>query len=306
MNFIKRIGLFLMVNILVVLTLSVVMNLLGVRPYLTKHGIDPMALLIFCFIWGMGGAFISLQLSKFMAKSFMGIRILNEEPSNPNYLRLVMTTKRLCHKAGLKHIPEIGIYESSELNAFATGPSQKRSLVAVSSGLLYKMNDDELEGVLAHEIAHIKNGDMVTMTLLQGVVNAFVMFLARILAFFMTSRGKNENARSSYGSYMLFVWLFEIVFMIAGSMLIAAFSRYREFRADKGGAETAGTLKMVAALERLKQELFYKDPAHAPQTKEQPALAYMKISGHKPSGLMRFFASHPPLEERIARLKARR
>lgn len=306
MNFIKRIGLFLIVNILVVVTLSIVMNLLGVRPYLTSHGLDPKSLLIFCFVWGMGGAFISLQLSKFMAKSMMGIKILNDNPSNPSYVKLVMTTKRLCQRAGLKGIPEIGIYESAELNAFATGPSEKRSLIAVSTGLLYKMTDDELEGVLAHEIAHIKNGDMVTMTLLQGVINAFVMFLARILAYFLSSKGKNENSRSSYGSYMMLVWVFEIIFMIAGSMVIAAFSRFREFRADKGGAQVAGTIKMVAALERLKQELFYKDPAHNPsQPKEQPALAYMKISGHKPSGFTRLFASHPPLEERIARLKAR-
>jgi heat shock protein HtpX len=305
MNFIKRIGLFLVVNFCVVITLSLLINLLGVKPYLTKQGLDPKSLLIFCLIWGMGGAFISLQLSKFMAKSFMGIKVLNDNPQNASYQKLVMLTKRLCQKAGLKYTPEIGVYESSELNAFATGPSEKRSLIAVSSGLLYKMTDDELEGVLAHEIAHIKNGDMVTMTLLQGVVNAFVMFLARILAFALLSRGKNENSRPSAGSYMLFVFLFEVIFMIAGSMVVAAFSRFREFRADQGGAKTAGTLKMVAALERLKSEIFYKDPVHATQAKEQPALAYLKISGHTPHGLMRFFASHPPLEERIARLKTR-
>jgi heat shock protein HtpX len=306
MNFIKRIGLFLLVNICVVLTLSFIINLLGLKPYLTKQGLDPVSLLIFCFIWGMGGAFISLQMSRFIAKSMMGIQILNDHPSSAHYLKLVMTTKRLCEKAGLKYTPEIGVYNSQELNAFATGPSERRSLIAVSSGLLNKMTDDELEGVLAHEIAHIKNGDMVTMTLLQGVVNAFVMFLARILAYFLASRGKNNDSRSmSWGSYMMLVYLFEIVFLIAGSMVIAAFSRFREFRADKGGAQTAGTLKMVAALERLKNELYYKDPQHAPQTKEQPALAYMKISGHKPHGFTRLFASHPPLEERIRRLKAR-
>lgn len=303
MNLIKRLGLFLLVNIAVMLTLSVLINILGIKPYLTKKGLDVSSLLIFCLIWGMGGAFISLQLSKFMAKTFMGIKILSDSPSNPTYSKLVMMTHRLASRAGMKYTPEIGVYDSAELNAFATGPSQRRSLVAVSSGLLQKMTDDELEGVLAHELAHIKNGDMVTMTLLQGVINAFVMFLARILAFALSSRGKNQDSRSSLGSYMLFVYLFEVVFLIAGSLVIAAFSRYREFRADKGGAENAGTYKMIAALERLKQENFYKAPRPENEGKQQPAFAYLKISGHKPHGFTRLFASHPPLEERIARLR---
>lgn len=299
----KRIGLFLLVNICVVLTLSFVIQLLGLQPYLTKQGLNAKALAIFCLVWGMGGALISLLMSKFIAKSMMGIKILSESPSDPTYLKLVMTTKRLAQRAGLKHTPEIGIYNSNELNAFATGPSQRHSLVAVSSGLLNKMTDDELEGVLAHELAHIKNGDMVTMTLLQGIVNAFVMFLARILAFFLSQRGKGDNARTSLGSYMLLVYLFEIIFLIAGSLVIAAFSRFREFRADKGGAQTAGTMKMIAALERLRQETSYKESVNRNEVKEQPALAYMKISSYKPHGFTRFFASHPPLEERIKRLR---
>lgn len=302
----KRVGLFLLVNFLVVITLSLVIQVLGLKPYLTKHGLDLVQLGLFCLVWGMGGALISLFLSKFIAKSMMNIQILNEHPTNPQYQKLMMLVRRTSEKAGLKKMPEVGIFQSQEMNAFATGPSQSHSLVAVSSSLLNKMTDDELEGVLAHEIAHIKNGDMVTMTLLQGVVNAFVMFLARALAFFISSRGKQNNSRSSYGSYMLLVYVFEILFLIAGSMVIAAFSRFREFRADKGGAETAGTLKMIAALERLKQEMFYKDPSHQKDVKEQPALAYLKISGHKPHGFTRLFASHPPLEERIARLRARR
>ncbi len=235
----------------------------------------------------------------------MGIKVLSDTPQDPSYLKLVMMTKRLSQRAGLKHVPEIGVYMSPELNAFATGPTQKHSLVAVSSGLLQRMSDDELEGVLAHELAHIKNGDMVTMTLLQGIVNAFVMFLARILAFFLTQRGKSDNARSSYGSYVLLVYLFEIVFLIAGSLVISAFSRFREFRADKGGAEVAGTLKMIAALERLKQETSYKESIRESEVKDQPALAYLKISSYKPHGITRFFASHPPLEERIKRLRQR-
>lgn len=303
MAYFKRIGLFLLVNICVVLTLSVLIQLLGVQPYLTKQGINPKALLIFCFIWGMGGALISLLMSKFIAKSMMGIRILSQTPQDPSYFKLVMATRRLSERAGLKHTPEVGVYNSDEMNAFATGPTQKHSLVAVSSGLLNKMSDDELEGVLAHEIAHIKNGDMVTMTLLQGVVNAFVMFLARLLAFFFSQKGKSENARGSMGSYVLLVYLFEIVFLIAGSLVIAAFSRFREFRADKGGADVAGRLKMIAALERLKQQTSYKASVHENEMKDQPALAYLKISSYKPKGFSRFFASHPPLEERIERLR---
>ncbi len=305
MNMFKRIGLFLLVNLCVVLTLSFLIQALGIKPYLTKNGLDTTSLLAFCFIWGMGGALISLQLSKFIAKSMMGIQILSDRPSSAQYTKLVHLVHRLSHLAGLKYIPEIGVYQSEEMNAFATGPSQKRSLIAVSSGLLNKMSDDELEGVLAHELAHIKNGDMVTMTLLQGVVNAFVMFLARILAYALTAKGRSNNSRPSYGSFMLFTYLFEIIFLIAGSIVIAAFSRYREFRADRGGAETAGKTNMIAALERLRLEV-NKEAAHPAQApKEQPALAYLKISSRKHSGWTRFFASHPPLEERIARLRAR-
>jgi len=293
-------GLFLLVNFCVVMTLSLLIQLLGVKPYLTKSGLDVQSLLIFCLIWGMGGAMISLLLSKFMAKTLMGIKILGETPSNPAYIKLRSLVERLSLQAGLKTAPEIGIYESSELNAFATGPTEKHSLVAVSSGLLYRMEEDELEGVIAHELSHIKNGDMVTMTLLQGVVNAFVMFLARILAFAIASRGsKNDSRNHLSGSYYLFVYLFEIVFLIAGSLVIAAFSRFREFRADQGGASLAGKQKMIRALERLQKELSHP----VTQTKEQPALAYLKISSGKRPGFLKLFASHPPLEERIQRLR---
>lgn len=305
MKFIRRIGLFLILNICVVLTLSVLINLLGIKPYLTKHGLDVGSLLAFCFIWGMGGAFISLLLSKMMAKMLMHIQILNEHPSNPQYRELVSMVRRLSDKAGLKKMPEVGIYESHELNAFATGPSERSSLVAVSSGLLNRMDKDELEGVLAHEISHIKNGDMVTMTLLQGVVNAFVMFLARILAFALSSRGKSNDSRSVSGSYFLWVMLFEVVFMVLGSMVVAAFSRFREFRADKGGAQLAGTPRMIAALERLKNETAFAR-AQNEETKQAPAYAYLKISSGRPGGLTRLFASHPPLEERIDRLRKAR
>ena len=176
----RRIGVFLLLNIAVIFTISVILRLFNVQPYLTQHGLDYQSLLIFCLIWGMGGAFISLALSRKMAKWSMKIKIVHPRSSNPQEEKLYNTVKQLAQKAKLKAIPEVGIFPSPQLNAFATGPTQKRSLVAVSSGLLQHMDDDELEGVLAHEIAHIANGDMVTMTLLQGVINAFVMFLARV------------------------------------------------------------------------------------------------------------------------------
>ena len=289
----KRIFLFLAVNILVISTITLILNILNIKPYLTAKGIDYPSLMIFCFIWGMGGAFISLALSKTMAKWMMGVRILDESNSNG----LVQTVHELCRQANMTYMPEVGIYQSPEPNAFATGSSQKRSLIAVSSGLLQKMSTQELEGVLSHEIAHIVNGDMVTMTLIQGVVNAFVMFLARALAFVFSSQGKNRNV-SSYGSYTLFVFLFQFVFMILGSVVVAWFSRYREFRADAGGAHIGGKEKMIAALEALKRNQGIRDPLHA-----SPAFESMKISSSKKGGWLRFFSSHPPLDERIQKLK---
>jgi heat shock protein HtpX len=195
-------------------------------------------------------------------------------------------------------MPEVGMYRSNEVNAFATGPTQSRSLVAVSTGLLSRMKAEEIEGVLGHEISHIANGDMVTMTLLQGVVNAFVMFLARVLAYVLSGMGRNRQNSSggSMGSYILFVYLFEVVFMILGSLLIAAYSRYREFRADAGGARLAGKEAMISSLQTLRNLQEIKDP------RENPAMAAFKISHPVRQGLLRLFATHPPLEERIARL----
>lgn len=300
MAFAKRIILFLAVNILVVLMLSIVLSLFNVRPYLNAYGIDYNSLMIFCLVWGMGGALISLALSKTMAKWMMGVRILDPDTSDSEQRALVSTVYTLCRQAHLQEMPEVGIYESPEPNAFATGPTKKSSLIAVSTGLLRKMNAKELEGVIAHEISHIVNGDMVTMTLIQGIVNAFVMFLARVLAFALSGLGKNRNESSSgsYLGYSLFVILFEVVFMVLGSVVVAWFSRYREFRADAGGAHLAGKEKMIAALEALQSMQRVQDP-HA----DKPALAALKISHPGKRGWMRFFASHPPLAERIQRLK---
>ena len=298
MVFAKRIFLFLAVNVLVIFTISLILNVLNVRPYLQEHGLDYTSLATFCLIWGMGGAFISLALSRKMAKWMLGVRLINIETQNPEQQKLIEIVYSLAREAKLPVMPEVGIYESREVNAFATGPSRSRSLVAVSSGLLNRMSQKELEGVIGHEIAHIANGDMVTMTLLQGVVNAFVMFLARVLAFAITSMGqKNRSSPRSFVSYTVFVILFEILFMVLGTLVIAWYSRMREFRADKGGSLFAGKDRMIAALEALQRTVQIHDPAV-----EKPALQAFKISTTVKKGLS-LFATHPPLERRLARLR---
>ncbi len=296
----KRIFLFVIVNILVVTTISIILSLLGVRPYLQHYNLDYTSLMIYCLIWGFGGAFISLALSRQMAKWMLGVRVINPQTSDPEEQQLLTVVYRLARNAHLLAMPEVGIYDSPEVNAFATGPTQKRSLVAVSRGLLKRMSSEELEGVLGHEIAHIANGDMVTMTLLQGIVNAFVMFLARVLAFIFSGLGQSRE-KSSSGSYFkfnLFVMIFQTILMILGSLVVAAYSRYREFRADKGGAKLAGRDRMVFALEALQRLEPIRDIKA-----EKPAFQSMKISHHKGRGFLALFSTHPPLEDRIARLK---
>ncbi len=242
----------------------------------------------------MAGALISLAISKSIAKWTMGIQMIDPNTRDPNAKRILETVYELSRKAGLKAMPEVGIYSSQEVNAFATGPTQKHSLVAISSGLLTRMKPEEVEGVLGHEITHIANGDMVTMTLLQGVVNAFVMFLARILAFFITRNGKEDS--SVGGMYYITVFVFEIIFMILGSMVIATFSRFREYRADAGGARLAGRNNMISALRALQRTVQIQD-----QRTSQPSVNAFKISGI--NGMMALFSSHPPIEKRIERLE---
>lgn len=285
----KRLFLFLAVNILVVLTISITLNLLGVRPYLSARGIDYGALMAFCLVWGFGGAFISLALSRVMAKWSMGVELVDERHE------LARMVHRLAEQAGLPEKPEVGIYRSPEPNAFATGPTKSRSLVAVSTGLLERMNDEELEGVLGHEVAHIANGDMVTMTLLQGVINAFVMFFARILAYFITaqmSRGEERESRGGFGMQYLITMVLEIAFSVLGMMVVAWFSRHREYRADNGGARLAGREKMVRALMALKRTFEPMDPVNT--------VSAFKIAGG--GGLMALLSTHPPLDARIERL----
>lgn len=294
MSMIKRVLLFGMVNIAVIATISIVTSVLGIKPYLTSQGINYESLLIFCALWGFAGAFISLAMSKWMAKRMMGVRIIPKGSMGMEG-ELVSMVHRLAGTAGLKKMPEVGIYDSPEVNAFATGPSKSNSLVAVSTGLLNSMNKDEVEGVLAHEVAHIANGDMVTMTLVQGVINAFVMFFARIAAFALSNVLQGDDEEKSPWMQMGLVFLFDILFSILGSIVVNYFSRLREFKADSGAAKIAGKDKMIAALERLKNNVAMVDQS-------DKAFASMKISGGKTS-LAALFSTHPSLDDRINALR---
>lgn len=293
--FFKRISLLFMVNIAVVALVSVLAFLLGLdKGYVNQMGLDYNALLGFCLLWGFAGAFISLLMSRFLAKSMMGVRLVSPNSSG-KFGELARLVHDLARRSGLSHMPEVGYYEGAELNAFATGPSSRFALVAVSTGLLDRMDADSLEGVLAHEITHISNGDMVTMTLVQGVMNSFVLFFSRILAYAISSR-TNENGRRDRNHFLEFAlsMVFQVVFGLLASIVVGWFSRLREYRADEGGALLAGPAKMIRALQSLRASV----------TKEEGvgdyASAY-KISGG--SNLIRLFSSHPPLEVRIARLR---
>jgi len=298
MTWFKRIGLFLAVNALVMITVSFILNLLGVNSYITAYGLNYQSLMIFCLVWGMGGAFISLALSKIMAKWMMGVQIIEPETRDPQLRELVLMVHELSRAASLPKMPEVGIYDSNEVNAFATGPSRSNSLVAVSTGLLNRMNKDEIKGVIGHEVAHIANGDMVTMTLVQGIVNAFVMFLARVIAFALTmTKGQDSEERQGPPlSFYIVQFVLEIAFMFLGSMVVAWFSRYREYRADAEGAKLAGREKMIQALEGLKRTF-----DHVDQTSQSNVQSF-KISS-KPGRFLNLFSTHPPLDERINRLR---
>jgi heat shock protein HtpX len=290
----KRVFLFLLTNLAVVLVLSIVVSVFGLGQYISPSGqlqIVPLAL--FCFVWGMGGAFISLQMSRWIAKRAVGIRLVDGRTGNADLDWLHVTVGRLTTQAGLP-MPEVGFYESEEVNAFATGPSKSRSLVAVSSGLLRAMDHTQVEAVLGHEVGHIANGDMVTMALLQGVINTFVIFLARLAAFAV-----RLAVDKRIGRLVSFVTLiaFEIGLGILGSMITAWYSRQREFRADAAGATLASRDGMISALRRLMETKDRIDTSKA-------ALATMKIAGKK--SWLQAFSTHPALEERIAVLEAGR
>lgn len=288
---VKRVFLFLITNILIIATISIVTSVLGVNQYIGKGGLNIYSLLIFCLAWGMGGAFISLALSGILAKWMMKVKLIEGTPAGRE-MDILMMVKKLSQAAKIK-MPKVGIYDSPEVNAFATGPTKNRALVAVSTGILQKMNNDELEGVLAHEITHISNGDMVTMTLIAGVVNAFSLFLSRIIAYGVSTlvSDKLENIVRFITTIVL-----DILFSILGSVVVSYFSRIREFKADAGGAKLAGRDRMVAALEKIKSNL------ELPMDDRAPSLATMKISGKKKA--VSWFSTHPSLEDRIAKLKS--
>jgi heat shock protein HtpX len=296
----KRIFLLILVNILVVTTITLVLGLFHVGNYFPEGGLAGLAL--FCLVWGFGGAFISLGLSRIMAKWMMGVHVIPPNTSDPALQELVETVHTLARSAGLPKLPEVGIYESEEVNAFATGPTKSRALVAVSTGLLQRMGSQEVAGVLGHEVTHIANGDMVTMTLIQGIINAFVMFLARVLAFVVSQAMRSRDDRDSGGGWLQFilVMVFQIVFSILGSLVVCWFSRWREVRADAGGARLAGRENMINALRALRR--LHDPEVAAAEASRAQAFQSLKISGQT-SGLLALFATHPPLEQRIARLE---
>ncbi|MCG5259147.1 protease HtpX [Cupriavidus gilardii] len=291
----KRVLLFLATNLAVMIVLSITASLLGVNRFLTANGLNLGTLLAFAALMGFGGAFISLLMSKTIAKWSTGAQVITH-PSTSTELWLMQTVEKLAQRAGLP-MPEVAIYEG-EPNAFATGATKNSSLVAVSTGLLQSMSREEAEAVLAHEVAHVANGDMVTLTLIQGVVNTFVIFLARVVGYFVDSMlRRNDEESSGPGiGYIVTVIVCEIVFGILASLIVAAFSRYREFRADAGAARLMGTpTPMVSALRRLGG----LESDGLPQNMQA-----MGISGGK--SWMALFASHPPIEARIAALQGTR
>jgi heat shock protein HtpX len=283
----KRILLFLATNIAVLLVLTVVMRVLGLDTWLAAHGQSLGGLLVWAAVFGFGGAFISLAMSKWQAKMFMGVKVIGQT-TDPTEQWLLSVVERDAQAVGVR-MPEVGIFNSPQPNAFATGASRNSSLVAVSTGLLQRMNRQEIEAVLGHEMTHVANGDMVTLTLIQGVVNTFVLFLARVVGSLI-----DRNGRGFASGITFFV--LQIVFGILATPIVMWFSRWREFRADRGGAKLAGTDSMVAALEELKR---VSEPLPARQFAAF-GIADPGVGG----GLKRLFMSHPPLDERIAALRA--
>ena len=289
----KRIIYFLATNLAIMLVLSVTMRILGVEPYLNANGLDLGNLLAFAAIMGFGGSFISLAMSKWSAKRMSGAVVI-EDAKTPTEIWLLKTVRAQADMVGIK-MPEVAVFDSPEVNAFATGMTKNSSLVAVSTGLLNKMSQDEAEAVLAHEVSHISNGDMVTLTLIQGVVNTFVMFLSRVIGYavdkiiFKTEKGTGP-------AFFVTMIIAELVLGVLASMIVMWFSRQREFRADAGAAKLSSSKKMIAALERLQAE-------HAPSVLPKQMVA-SGISGAGAGGFKRLFSSHPDLSERITALRS--
>jgi heat shock protein HtpX len=298
----KRVFLFVLTNIAILLTVSIAMSILSALGILRLTGGGQAGLIVLCLVWGMGASFVSLALSRVIARWSLGVQLVDGQTGNADLDWLHNTVGHLTRQANLP-MPQVGFYESPEVNAFATGPTRKRSLVAVSSGLLHGMSRREVEGVLGHEIAHVANGDMVTMTLVQGVVNAFVLYLSHVVAAIVRntigSRDSEDRGPSFVGviAGQITFLLAQILFGLLGSMVTGWFSRQREFRADQGGAHLAGRENMIAALRRLMATRELVDTQHA-------ALASFKIAGRR--GFLDLISTHPPLEQRIAALEAAR
>jgi len=292
----KRVFLLIATNFAVLFLLSLVIQVFGIDNWLARRGFDYEGLLVLAAIFGFGGAFISLAMSKWTAKMAMGVQVI-QQPSSEIERWLVTTVHNHAQRAGIG-MPEVGVFDSPEPNAFATGANRNAALVAVSTGLLRNMQRNEIEAVLGHEVAHVANGDMVTLTLIQGVLNTFVIFLARVIGGLIdgATRGNGDNRGTGMG-YFVTVMLAQIVLGLFATMIVAWFSRRREFRADEGGADLAGTPSMIGALEALKR-------AHSPSRLPE-SLAAFGINGQRARTLQKLFMSHPPLEERIAALEQR-
>ncbi len=290
-----RIGLFLLTNLAIMLVASIIINILGVGNFISHGRLNLQSLLIFCAVIGFTGSFISLFISKWMAKRSMGVQLI-ENPRNADERWLMETVAELAQKAGIK-MPEVGIFPAHESNAFATGWNRNDALVAVSLGLLQRFERDEVRAVLAHEIGHVANGDMITLSLIQGIVNTFVMFFARIVGFAIDRalQGNSDRESNSVGmGYYIGSFVAEIVFGILASVIVAAFSRYREYRADEAGANLADRNAMIRALQRLQAE-----SGQGAETSLPASMQAFGIAG----GVGRFFASHPPLADRIQALR---
>ncbi|NRB56271.1 MAG: protease HtpX [Salinicola sp.] len=292
-----RIVLFLATNLAVILVASITLRLLGVEPYLNANGLNMNSLLIFCFVFGMAGSLVSLFISKWMAKMSTKAKVI-EQPGNSTEQWLLDTVRELAQQANIK-MPEVAIFPAQQSNAFATGWNKNDALVAVSQGLLERMRPEEIRAVLAHEIGHVANGDMVTLALIQGVLNTFVMFFARVVAQVVDSflRGRDNGGGLGFMGYFAVVIVAEIVFGLVASIIVAWFSRFREYRADAAGAKYAGSGAMINALARLKSET--SQPDQMPDS----LTAFAITTGQTRKIMEKLFASHPPLDDRIRALK---
>lgn len=288
----KRIFYFLVTNLAIVLVLSITMRLLGVEPFLNANGLNLNSLLIFAAVMGFGGAFISLAISKWSAKQMSGA-VTIENPKTPDEIWLMNIVKKQSQAVDIQ-MPEVAIFNSPAVNAFATGMSRNSSLVAVSSGLLEMMTKDEAEAVIGHEISHIANGDMVTLTLIQGVVNTFVLFFSRVIGY-TVDKVVFKTRQGTGPAFFITMIISELLLGVLASIVVMWFSRQREYRADFGGGQLAGKQKMIAALQRLKTQY---------ETSALPkSIAAFGISGEQGIGLKELFSTHPSLDDRIARLQ---